>query len=55
MAQPALAWPLVFLLWLGGTAIGLGFAAVLLWSSALTCVFGITAPGRAERSWWPDK
>lgn len=50
VAQPAIAWPCVFVLWLGGTVVGLALAAVLLWTSALACVFGIIAPARAEES-----
>ncbi len=48
VAQPAIVWPCSWVFWLGGSASGLVIAVVLLWVSALTCVFAIVAPVRKQ-------
>ncbi|GAA2790999.1 hypothetical protein [Saccharopolyspora taberi] len=50
VGQPAVVWPCSWLLWSGGTNIGLAAAVVLLWASALGCVVSIVAPMRRQET-----
>ncbi|QGK68445.1 hypothetical protein GIY23_01740 [Allosaccharopolyspora coralli] len=51
VVQPVVAWPVSWWLWAVGAAASLGLAVVLLWVSALACVYAILAPmhGSASR------
>lgn len=44
VGQPVIAWPCSLLLWAAGGAAALVLAAVILWISTASCVFGILAP-----------
>ncbi|MBB5072250.1 hypothetical protein [Saccharopolyspora gloriosae] len=44
VGQPLIAWPCSMLLWAGGGPAALSLAAVVLWISTASCVFGIVAP-----------
>lgn len=49
ISQPAISWPCSWWAWSGGDAVGLTLAVVLLWTSALLCVYAIVAPLRREQ------
>lgn len=44
VGQPMIAWPCSLLLWTGGGPAALVLAALILWISTASCVFGIIAP-----------
>lgn len=48
LSQPVVAWPFSWWVWSAGGPVGLTSALVLLWASALLCVFAILAPLRQD-------
>jgi hypothetical protein len=48
VAQPALIWPLSFVLWSTGDDLNLAAAVLLLWLSAATTVAAIVRPMHSE-------
>jgi hypothetical protein len=50
VVQPAVVWPVSFMLWSGGGGLELAAAVVLLWLSTFLCIAGIVVPMRSHQT-----